>query len=218
MKISVVLGLLLAGLAARAQSIPASGRTPASFIPSGYRQLPEGRATGDLNGDGRPDMVLVLGPIAEDTFRIDDNLPPRLLLVLWRTAMGYQLAARTDQAILCRSCGGMGDDPFIKITIANGVLNVQHYSSSSWYWKLDDKFQYRRQGIILIGTTHSSGRTGGSCGAGDWPPGCTYRDTNLLTGEYESVKVSEKCRVLENRKGRQPVRPLQMLADYKPAP
>ena len=218
MKASLLLRLLLSSLATRAQVIPTSGRPLVSFIPRGYQLLRDCRATGDLNGDGRADVALVLVPMAEDTARSGDNLPPRLLLVLWRTATGYHLAARSNRAILCRSCGGMGDDPFSKITILNGVLNVQHYSSSNWYWKLDSKFQYRRQGVALIGTTSLSGRTSGSCGARDWSAGCTYRDTNLLTGEYESVKVSEGCQMLENRRGRQPVRPLQLLADYKPEP
>ncbi|MGI4864088.1 MAG: hypothetical protein ACRYFZ_09210 [Janthinobacterium lividum] len=221
MKIGVLSGLLLAVLAARAQSIPASGRTPASFIPSGYRLLPEGRITGDLNGDGRPDVVLALRPIIED-IQNDDNTPPRLLLVLWRTATGsYRLATVARRALLCKECGGVHGDPFEGLRIEREVLSIYHYGGSSWRWSLTAKFRFQQNDIYQIGSTYNYTHTiADACPQlrGEHRPGDEYHDVNLVTGEFQAVRVSEECQMLENQHGRQPVRPLRKLADYQPAP
>ena len=217
--------ILAVSFSARAQAISASGPMPASFIPRGYRQLPEGRVTGDLNGDGRPDVVLALAPVAEvsQALATDENeahLPPRLLLVLVRTATGYQLAADARRAILYRGCGGMYGDPFAGLSIAKGVLSIHHYGGSSWRWAVTGKFRYQRGDFYQIGETYSLLQVSAEeCPAlPDRRPGEVYRDTNLLTGTYESVKVSEDCELLENRRGRQPRRPLRKLTIYEPTP
>lgn len=210
---------VVASPAAQAQSLPTSAPTPAGFIPKGYYQLPKGRATGDLNGDGRPDVVLALGPVAEKA-QNDDELPPRLLLVLWRTAAGgYQLACTARQAIRCRDCGGVYGDPFAGLDIAKGVLTIYHYGGSSWRWSLTDKFRYQQGGLYQIGDTYAATHIiAEPCPhlAGEHRPGDVFHDTNLLTGQYERVEVSEECKMLENRRGKQPVRPLRKLADYQP--
>jgi hypothetical protein len=225
MKAALLLLALAAGTAAQAQAVPASGATPASFIPNHYRQLAEGRATGDLNGDGRPDVVLALAPVAEDKQAQagDENeraLPPRLLLVLWRTPSGYQLAALARQALLCRGCGGAYGDAFQGLDIAKGVLSIYHYGGSSWRWTVTGKFRYQQGSFYQIGETYNLMQVSAEeCPTlPDHRPGDVYRDTNLVTGAYQSVKVSEACKLLENRRGRQPVRPLRKLSNYKPAP
>lgn len=208
---------LLAAPAPTAPATPAAGATPASFIPAGYQQLGKELATGDLNGDGRPDVVLALGAVAEDSTEVGgDELPPRLLLVLWRTASGYQLAARSEQALLCKTCGGAYGDPYAGLEIKKGILLVHHYGGSSWRWTIDSRFRYQQGGFFLIGETVSDGHIVDQCPGSDYPPGYTYRDTNFLTGTYEAIRVSEACKLLERRRGHQPVRALVPLARYAP--
>lgn len=211
--------------AARAQSFPTSASTPDGFIPTGYYQLPEGRATGDLNADGRPDVVLALAPTARTEAgpapATNDNIPfPRLLVVLWRTPNGYELAAAARQALLCRGCGGQYGDPFNGLDIAKGVLSISHYGGSSWRWTVTAKFRYQQGDFYQIGDTYNLMQTTAkNCPRlPDRRPGDVYRDSNLLTGAYESVKVSEDCKLLENKHGKLPVKRLPRLVAYKPAP
>ena len=216
---------VVASPAAQAQSFPTSAPTPAGFIPKGYYQLPEGRATGDLNADGRPDVVLALAPTASTeagpVLATNDNIPfPRLLVVLWRTANGYELAAAARRAILGRNDGGAFGDPFAGLDIAKGVLTIYHYGGSSWRWSLTAKFRYQQGDFYQIGDTYNLMQsTAANClKLPDHRPGDVYRDTNLLTGAYESVKVSDNCKLLENKRGKQLVKRLRRLVAYVPAP
>jgi hypothetical protein len=221
MKIGLLLWALLTSWVVRAQVVPATGHTPASFIPPGYRVLPEGRATGDLNGDGRPDVALALGPPKEDVLN-DETFPPRLLVVLWRTAAGgYRLATVARGALLCMGCGGVHGDPFEGLEITKGVLLVYHYGGSSWRWTLTARFRYQQGDFYQIGDTYNYTHTiADVCPQlhGEYRPGDQYHDINLVTGEFKRIRVSEECQLMENRRGRQPVQPLVRLAAYKPAP
>ncbi|MCR5888214.1 hypothetical protein LRS06_10640 [Hymenobacter sp. J193] len=215
---------LLAGLAAfpayaqrLAPTIPASGRTAAAFVPAGYALLPEGRATGDLNQDGRPDVALVLRPLAENRPYYDsETMPGRILLVLFATARGYMLAEQANQVMLCKNCGGQYGDPFAGLTIRKGVLVVNHYGGSSWRWGVSSKFRYQQRGFYLIGETTTLGRSSGDCENVAGSPGGEYHDINFVTGAYEVRKISETCQVLVHQRGKRKPAPLRRLANYTP--
>lgn len=218
-----VLGLLvgLTGTVAYAQNapvveIPAVGRVVSDFIPARYDTLAGGRATGDLNHDGLPDVALALHAAVEDTISYpDDTLPPRQLVILFGTPTGYTLAAHSTKAILCRGCGGMNRDPFQGMSIEKGVLLLHHYSSSNWHWSITAKFRYRADGFYLIGQTNSYGTNGGNCDGQNWPPGCDYHDVNFVSGEYETIKVSEACKLMLHKRGKNKPMPLRKLVDYQ---
>jgi hypothetical protein len=216
---SVLLGAsLLASLAARAQAIPASGPTWASFIPAGYQLLRAGQVTGDLNGDGRPDVALALAPVAEDTAsRSEKPLPPRLLLVLWRTATGYRLAAQARQALPHHDSSFNGD-PYDGLAIKRGVLVLAYEVGGNWGRSTTVKFGYRQDDFYLIGETEAFGTHHPDCANLSYPPLYRYRDTNFVTGAYEVLKTSEACQLLVHKRGWQPVRPLRKLVKYKPVP
>jgi len=215
-----LLYLLLLSFAAQAQ-VPLAGRPAASFMPAGYEELDGGRATGDLNRDGRPDLALVVGAKNEAQDTTEAGPPPRRLLVLLAVpGGGYRLAAASSQAVLCRGCGGVYGDPFAGIDIQKGVLTLDHYGGSNWRWNITGKFRWQQDGFYLIGRTHQqSWIVGDECpGPAGFRAGDELLDENLLTGAFEARRVSRDCQVLENRKGRRTVRPLQALAAYKPAP
>lgn len=202
-----------------APRVAAQGRTLAAFIPAGYDTLPGGRALGDLNHDGRPDVALVLQPQAEDRPDYDgETMPGRVLLVLFATAQGYTLAEQASRVMLAKDGGGQYGDPFAGLSIRHGVLTVQHYGGSSWRWHVASKFRYQQGRFYLIGETTILSRTSGDCAGVDGSPGGELHDTNFVTGEYEVRKISEACRILLHRKGRRPPGALRPLAGYRPAP
>ncbi|RYZ16843.1 MAG: hypothetical protein EOO16_25135 [Chitinophagaceae bacterium] len=115
------------------------GKVVRDFLPSGWRII--GQASGDLNGDRRPDRALVL----EDStnFYRRDNADssvfhPRLILVLLRQPSGgYRLRTQgiNYHLIAPRESGGC-DDPFDTILIKKGMLEVQlHQFCAAGGWE-----------------------------------------------------------------------------------
>ncbi|MGZ5445073.1 MAG: hypothetical protein ACXW5U_24770 [Thermoanaerobaculia bacterium] len=93
---------------------------------------------GDLNRDGREDVVLVLEP--------EDREQPRPLLVLVRESNGVlKVAKRSAKSVLCRNCGGVMGDPFQGVVIENGRFTLEHYGGSSWRWSANYTFAWSRR-------------------------------------------------------------------------
>ncbi|HEX5034355.1 MAG TPA: hypothetical protein VFW62_07745, partial [bacterium] len=110
---------------------PESGARPQDFVPKGWETLMQ--AEGDLNRDGKPDAALVLKNPTEDA---GGEEQPRLLVLLLQNPAGggYRLAATSEQAILCRICGGIFGDPLAELQIKNGVVIIDHYGGSRFRW------------------------------------------------------------------------------------
>jgi len=94
--------------------------------------------SGDLNGDGRQDVVLVLEPA--------DPEQPRPLLLLLRDAKGQlKLAKRSAKAVFCRTCGGVMGDPFQGVSVKKGRFTIEHYGGSGWRWSTNFTFAWSRR-------------------------------------------------------------------------
>jgi hypothetical protein len=109
-----------------------------SFIPPDYDLLDS--ASGDLNGDGFTDYVLILRSKTENSKNSAGVRP--LLLLLGTEKNNFELTARNDSVVLCRSCGGIYDDPYQKVTVHDGYLSVQHLIGSTWKWTRVISFRY----------------------------------------------------------------------------
>ena len=200
--------------------IPDTGAAPAAFIPKGYDTLETAR--GDLNKDGKADIVLALQSDAErdysfemETAQNPDELPARILLVLLKQDKGYRLVAKSDEALLCKHCGGLYGDPFAGISIDKGILIVEHYGGSAWRWGYTHKFRWQKNGMYLIGQTSLSYWNVSLCEKLDEFAGTEYMDINFVTGQYEQKKVSaEGCKMLINKKGKKAVKPLKKLSQF----
>ncbi|MBV8252991.1 MAG: hypothetical protein JO154_10330 [Chitinophaga sp.] len=90
------------------------------FIPSGYTILDS--ISGDLNGDKRPDLILVLQHEGESD-------RPFLLLIRDQHQQ-LHLAARNNYLIFPADLGGTMGDPYIKTTINGSCFTVEHYYGS----------------------------------------------------------------------------------------
>jgi len=213
-----LLAILLTGMVSGQSvlsKIPATGNTYAAFVPAGYDTL--AIAKGDLNNDQQEDLALVLKSKKEDDKDADPNIEPpgRLLVLLFKTAEGYQTAIKLDSAILCQQCGGVFGDPFADITIRKNVLTINHYGGSAWRWELTHRFRYQQNDFYMIGETNYSYWNVKMCDkAGDFA-GTDLKDINYLTGQYVEKKITEACKVLVNKKGKRSVQPLKKLSDFK---
>ena len=201
--------------AAVLSKIPATGKTTRSFILAGYDTIMT--VTGDMNKDSIADYAMVLKSVKEEKERtIDDTteLPRRILLLLFKNEAGYSLAAKTDQAIMGKEDGGIFGDPFESIGIAKGVLTVQHYGGSAWRWAYTHKFRYQNTAFYLIGQTSNNYWNVKMCDKLKEFAGTDFEDINFVTGSYVTKKISENCKLLENKKGRRVVKPLVKLEEF----
>jgi hypothetical protein len=115
---------------------------PSGFIPENYAILDT--ASGDLNLDTYPDMILILKKHGEDSTSDVVEHPEKrpLLILLGQQDKSYKLAARCDNAVYCVDCGGMMGDPFQEIVIKKGFFSIEHYGGSSWRWTRTVTFKY----------------------------------------------------------------------------
>ena len=113
-------------------SMPAFASTAAAFVPEGWRVDRELR--GDLNRDGRVDLVAVLkGNDPRCVVQIDDrseplDTNPRMLLVAFGSEAGFRLLL-ANSAVIPRVEDPYMDDPLNDLAIRGGVLRL---GLSSW--------------------------------------------------------------------------------------
>jgi hypothetical protein len=127
---------------ARAQEQPTVPDAVMKAIPKGYELL--NSASGDLNLDPYPDLLLVLRQ-ANEAETSDAALHPGkrpLLIFTGGPGHTYRLAARNDNAVYCVDCGGMMGDPFTDIVIKHGYFSIEHYGGSAWRWTRIITFKY----------------------------------------------------------------------------
>jgi hypothetical protein len=225
MKVVLVIISMLMAVSMTAQQtvlskIPKTGKSIEAFIPEGYDTI--ATTNGDLNKDKQNDVVLVLKSKEEDAepkppVEGSEPIPPgaRILLVLFKNASGYSLAAKSDSAILCKDCGGIFGDPFDAVMIEKGILIIHHYGGSAWRWSSTYKFRWQNNDFFLIGRTNHTYWNVSHCEKLDDFAGTDYKDENLVTGDYEHKKISDEgCKLLVNKKGKQKVQPLQKLSAF----
>lgn len=108
------------------------GKSPAAFfeayVPEGWTV--ERAATGDLNGDGRPDAAVSLLPRPLTGKGEDREALPRALLILFADPSGgYRRQALAERLLPCTTCLGMmgsyGDTASpIEMSISDGRLRI----------------------------------------------------------------------------------------------
>ncbi|HVE61571.1 MAG TPA: hypothetical protein VNA26_07115 [Chitinophagaceae bacterium] len=187
-----------------------------SFIPENYDTL--SLTKGDLNKDGFADAVLAVFHKMEkdDLENMNvDSVPPRLLIVLFGSKSGYAEAAKSANALLCKYCGGVFGDPFNGISIEKNVLRISHYGGSAWRWSSDHLFRFQKNDFYLIGQTNYSYWNVKMCDKLDVFAGTEFKDENFLTGQFKNKKISEDCKLLENKSGKKKLQPLLSLKKFK---
>lgn len=142
-------GLVIAILSALAA--PSVAQQPVS-VPEDVKRFVEANREpialerGDLNGDGRKDLVLVVSDVVSESDRYEEGAGSRSVLVLVRDADGsLQLAARNDLVAMCQACGGSFGDPFEGIDIKGTRFTVLNYGGSADRWAYHYTFAYSKR-------------------------------------------------------------------------
>jgi len=101
---------------------------------------------GDLNADGRKDLILVTSePVAENA-PYEEGAGARSVLILLREAGGgLKLAARNNIIVYCRNCGGVFGDPFAGVEIRGTRFTINNYGGSNSRWSYSYTFDYSRR-------------------------------------------------------------------------
>ncbi|HKY63994.1 MAG TPA: hypothetical protein VJR29_11285 [bacterium] len=201
--IAIGLGSAVPARAASAPKPPESGARLQDFVPKGWAVLMQ--AEGDLNRDGKPDAALILKNPAEDSMQ--EEWPRPLVLLLQNPeGGGYRLSAASEQAVLCRTCGGIFGDPLAELQIKNGVVIIDHYGGSRFRWGYTHRWRRQDGDWILIGETKISHDTAG--------PEAKEDDFNWLTGD-RIVKVTDADGKVKTTKRREAKKPPAKLSTFK---
>ncbi len=148
-------------------SYPALPRQAASaegFVPVGWRL--EKRETGDLNGDGVPDLVLVLRqsdpknvlPNKGGLGRHPMDTNPRMLAVAFASPSGGYVLATANHTLIPRPDNPAQDDVLSEnggVSVARGTLRVTLHlfmSAGGWGMSLSSfTFRFQNERFELIG-------------------------------------------------------------------
>jgi hypothetical protein len=145
--------------AVAAPALPRTAPRAEGFVPRGWRLVD--KASGDLNGDGKPDAALVIrkndpkNRVAiswQSGARVDTN--PWMLLAAFATAKGYELKL-ADHRLIPRHDNANADDEFDDVAIERGALKVKmHVFLSAGGWDAGGTaytFRWQDGGFKLIG-------------------------------------------------------------------
>lgn len=135
----------------------------AGFAPRGWKV--ENSLKGDLNKDGKPDLVVILKGvdpacrIAQESGAGSLDTNPRLLVVAFQTARGYSLRVANASIIPRQS------DPYAVDSLEDGGLSIRggvlrlrlgHWRSMGGWGSFSNSFSFRWDGAAfrLIGFDH----------------------------------------------------------------
>jgi len=121
---------------------------PARFRNDTYIRLSKDKtviaaAVGDINGDGKPDLVATV-EIAPDR--------DRETYVLLAEGNEYKVRHMNQGLVTRYDEGGAFGDPFDCLRIEDGVLTISLYGGSAWRWAYQYHFKYNGGKLMLVKT------------------------------------------------------------------
>ena len=130
---------------------------PKAFVPKGYSLFQQYK--GDLNKDGKPDVVLMIKGTEEGKW-VDDENRGRLdrnrrgLIILFKRKNGYEQILRNDTCFSSENeDGGIADAPELELYIIKNTLHI--YFAHGRYGCWNYIFRYQNNDFELIGYNHN---------------------------------------------------------------
>ncbi len=165
--------------------VPEAANTALQLVPPGWRA--EGVPNEvDLNGDGRPDAVLVIshggtGAPGDDPLVVVKHV---LVLALRGSDGKLHRSIVSDDAVLDGDEGGAFGDPFESLTIEKGAVVIKHYGGSRDRWGYTHRYRYQNGQWMLIGLSF------GNTDSFDLEHFDNH-DINLMTGAADASKKGD---------------------------
>lgn len=197
-----------------AEAPPALPRAAQAHLPAGWKVLKV--AEGDLNADGKPDLVFVREEadpkkIIKRGDGYEQNGNPRTVVVLLADKEGYRKVGEYPKFIPPAYTLEFDNyiDRFKELKVAKGVISIEFdwFASAGTWWTSHDTFKFRLEAgrLRLIGLEESSFARN----LGDK----TLTSTNHLTGKRKIIsglnefdeKESRPKITRENLESRKPI-------------
>lgn len=177
---------LLAGLGGPAEPVstfkpemvPTTAGRATAFIPTGW--MLEKQVGGDLNGDARPDAVLML--VERPSASAPEARRERALVVLLNEPSGQlRRVAASGTALYCTGCFASDRTAAPDLSISKGTLAVRHVSGATQTLDLTQRYRFEEGRVRLVGeSVMQSSRL---------KLDTTYKRIDYLTGQQQTEHI-----------------------------
>lgn len=153
----IVVAAALMPLQALAQGLKASGKSAADVVPNGWESTFK---TGDMNGDGLPDLVIIATPCNKEKMKTRDdgyvyNFNQPVLAIYWGDKNGnYKLFKQYDNVIPAREDEFLAITPSLDITKSGSLqIDLEFFATAGSYTQptTSHVFRYQNGDFMLIG-------------------------------------------------------------------
>lgn len=153
----IVVAAALMPLQALAQGLKTSGKSAADVVPNGWESTFK---TGDMNGDGLPDLVIIATPCNKEKMKTRDdgyvyNFNQPVLAIYWGDKNGnYKLFKQYDNVIPAREDEFLAITPSLDITKSGSLqIDLEFFATAGSYTQptTSHVFRYQNGDFILIG-------------------------------------------------------------------
>ena len=153
----IVVAAALMPLQALAQGLKASGKSAADVVPNGWESTFK---TGDMNGDGLPDLVIIATPCNKEKMKTRDdgyvyNFNQPVLAIYWGDKNGnYKLFKQYGNVIPAREDEFLAITPSLDITKSGSLqIDLEFFATAGSYTQptTTHVFRYQNGDFMLIG-------------------------------------------------------------------
>ena len=153
----IMVAAALMPLQALAQGLKASGKSAADVVPNGWESTFK---TGDMNGDGLPDLVIIATPCNKEKMKTRDdgyvyNFNQPVLAIYWGDKNGnYKLFKQYDNVIPAREDEFLAITPSLDITKSGSLqIDLEFFATAGSYTQptTTHVFRYQNGDFMLIG-------------------------------------------------------------------
>lgn len=153
----IVVAAALMPLQALAQGLKTSGKSAADVVPNGWESTFK---TGDMNGDGLPDLVIIATPCNKEKMKTRDdgyvyNFNQPILAIYWGDKNGnYKLFKQYDNVIPAREDEFLAITPSLDITKSGSLqIDLEFFATAGSYTQptTSHVFRYQNGDFMLIG-------------------------------------------------------------------